>query len=61
MELINKRDAQRIAADADIAIDCLLGITYSADNLHPEYLREKVECAQRCLDFMKHFYTEEKK
>lgn len=55
---IKERDQGRIADDAYIAIDALEGIMICGGErrLSPEYLREKVETAQRCLDFMKNFY-----
>ena len=57
--MIDERNGQRIAEDALIAIDALKAIAACRHNLHPMYLKEKAEQAQRCLDFMKHFYEEE--
>lgn len=59
--MISKTDAKRIATDAEIAIDALTSLTYcvrTGGELHENYLREKVRCAQSCLDFMKSFYEE---
>lgn len=53
--IINSRDTKRIQDDAYIAIDALQGIVYSGNNLHESYLKEKVDKAQRCLDFIKGF------
>ena len=55
-EIIDSVNGLRIAEDAYIAIDALEAIINSRLHLHPSYLKEKCETAQRCLDFMKHFY-----
>lgn len=59
MEMISAENAGRIAQDARIAADVLMAIDgchRAGGALHTSYLMEKVECAQRCLDFMKRFY-----
>lgn len=53
-----KQNAYRIVEDCKTVFDCMGAIMNSKHNLHTEYLREKVEKAQRYLDFMKSFYEE---
>ena len=56
-EIIGEIDCRRIAADAQIAIDCLNALHKVAHNgiLHTGYVAEKARAAQRCLDFIKSF------
>lgn len=56
--IITTLDGERISQDCEIAITSLESIIASRYQLHPDYLKEKVEKAQRCLDFMKSFYKE---
>lgn len=59
--MISRQDGERIRNDAFIAIDALESIAECWETLHPNYLKEKCETAQKCLDFMKSFYLEEDK
>ena len=61
--MISDIDCKRIKYDAEIAIDGLRAIAEDASyyDLHPSYMKEKLEMAQRCLDFMKSFTESEGK
>ena len=54
--MIKGDDAKRIREDAWLAIDSLNAILYSSDQIHTEYLKEKILAIESCLRFMRSFY-----
>ena len=58
--IIDEQNSYRIVEDCKIVFDCMGAIMNSKHNLDTCYLEEKVEKAQRCIDFMKSFYKGER-
>jgi hypothetical protein len=58
--MISKEDQYRIQVDAVLAIDALRSIE-DADELHPNYIREKIRVAKRCVEFIESFIEAEEK
>ena len=57
-KVIDRKNVVMIKNDSRIAIDVLTSIRQGGIYLHTDYLKEKVDKVQRCIDFMKTFYEE---
>lgn len=54
-DIIPKNETKRINEDAWLAIDALESIIASSDNLHQDYLKEKISIVRRCIYFIENF------
>ena len=56
--MISREDGRRIAIDALLAMEDLQAIADNRDNLHPDYLKEKITRAQRCVEYIRSYCDE---